>query len=415
MHPVVIRVEKLTSAANIGGSGAHTWREMPTPNADPARTPLNEDWRDVRSSQALRQAVADRVELATEKAAPGARPVLALEYVITANALAFKEHGGKVDSGQYFRDALAWLEKRHGADNVVAVNIQRDERAPHMVAYVVPLVEVKAGKRKRSVIVGTNPDGTKRRETREYDTPAATRLSAQHYVGSREKLRKLQTDFAAQVGQQHGLGRGIEGSKAKHQTVKEWYAQAAQRGQHLTLTPDDLQPRVKKKGLIRSTYETPEEVAQRLTTAARTAYAPAVAGAKISHSERRRAAEMGKTAQGASKALKTAQQAAAEARMGQSEAIKAKNKAEAELQAYRSIFTDGLTPDQQQKLIALAHRTQDQNKQLIEQQRQARMTPEQREREAREEAAFKAELARVEREEQEPQNDQGQDYEKPGF
>lgn len=410
MHPVVIRVEKLTSAANIGGSGAHTWREMHTPNADPARTPQNEDWRDVRSSQALRQAVADRVALATEKAAPGARPVLALEYVITANALAFQEHGGSVDSTKYFRDALAWLEQRHGADNVVAVNIQRDERAPHMVAYVVPLVEVAAGKRRRSVIVGTNPDGTKRRETREYDTPAATRLSAQHFMGSRDKLRKLQTDFAAQVGQRHGLARGIEGSRATHQTVKEWYAQAAQHGQHLTLTPDDLQPRVKKKGLIRSTYETPEEVAQRLTTAARKAYTPAVARAKTMASERRRAAEMGKTAQGASTALKAAQQAAAEARAGQSDAIKAKNETQAELQAYQSIFTEGLTPDQQQHLIAIAQRTQRQNKKRIEQLRQERMTPEQRAQEAREEAAFQRSLREAEAEDSQ---EHGRDYEPP--
>lgn len=403
MHPVVIRVEKLTSQANIGSSAAHTWREMLTPNADATRTPQNEDWRPVRGSKALRQAVADRVALATEKAAKGVNPVLALEYLITANALAFKEHGGNVDSSEYFRDALAWLEAKHGADNVVAVNVQRDERAPHLVVYVVPLVEVPTGTRKRSVIVGTNPDGTKRRETREYDTPAATRLSAQHFIGSRDKLRTLQTDFAAQVGQRHGLSRGIEGSKATHQTVKEWYAQAAQHGQHLTLTPDDLQPRVKKKGLIRSHYETPEEVAQRLTTAARKAYTPAVVRAKTMASERRRAIEMAQTAKEAVQRLEAAQEAA-----HQSTEASAKN--QKALEQYIETFSRGLTPEQQMEVIRLAHKRKRENEQQAEQERQAKMTPEQREREAREEAAFQRSLRESEAEDSQPH---GRDYEPP--
>jgi len=34
----------------------------------------------------------------------------------------------------------------------------------------------------------------------------------------------MQTDFAEKVGAQFGLERGIEGSKAKHQTIKQYYA-----------------------------------------------------------------------------------------------------------------------------------------------------------------------------------------------
>jgi hypothetical protein len=219
-HPVVIRTAKLASAAAIVGSGRHTWRERPTPNADPTRTPSNADWRTVHSADELAAAVAARVELATDKAK---EPVLCIEYLITAKREAFREGGGQVDAAAYFRDALTWLEKRHGKENVVAVNIQLDEMSPHMVAYVVPLVETAAKTRTRSVIVGTNDDGTRRRELREFFEPAKTRLSSAHFQGTPKKLKELQSDFAVEVGALHGLVRGQEGSKAHHTTIAQWY------------------------------------------------------------------------------------------------------------------------------------------------------------------------------------------------
>lgn len=219
-RPVVIRTTKLTTVSSIRLSGKHTWREIETKNAVPARTPLNRDWRPIHGSAALVDAVAERVALATEKAE---KPVLCIEYMISAHNEAFTDGGGEVDANAYFRDALAFIEERHGAANIVAVNIQRDEVAPHMVIYAVPLVEVAAKTRRRSVIVGTNPDGTKIRETREFAQAGCVRLSANHYQGQKEQLRQLQTDFAEKVGDKHGLVRGIKNSYAKHQTVKGWY------------------------------------------------------------------------------------------------------------------------------------------------------------------------------------------------
>lgn len=231
-YPTIIRTTKLASLAAVTGSGRHTWRECDTPNADPSRTPMNDDWRGVRCAGELMAAVAQRVALATEKAN---EPVLCIEYLITARANSFIERGGTVNSDAYFRDALNWLEKRHGAENVVAVNIQRDETAPHLVAYVVPLVNVAASTRRRSVIVGTNADGTKRRETREFEQAATIRLSAAHYQGTPSKMRDMQSDFAASVGILHGLVRGVEGSRAKHQTIRHWYGQQADRDAKLAV------------------------------------------------------------------------------------------------------------------------------------------------------------------------------------
>jgi hypothetical protein len=239
-HPVVIRTQKLSSMGAIKRSGSHTWRERPTPNADAERTPANTDLRPANSAATLAAAVKARLELATETATE--KPVLCIEYLVTARHEAFKEGGGSVDPDAYFRDALAFLEKRHGKDNIVAANIQRDESTPHLVVYAVPIVEVEAKTRKRNVIVGTNEDGTKRRETREYHQPATVRLSAQHYQGKRDQLSQLQTDFAEQVGKRHGLARGVKGSKAEHKTIRQFYGELG------TLASD---PRLKPKSFQR--------------------------------------------------------------------------------------------------------------------------------------------------------------------
>lgn len=218
----VIRVTKLGTVGNLKASGEHTWRERKTDNADPAKTHLNEDWRAVKSSAELVDAVQTRVAQAEQKSDT---PVICIEYLITANKDAFKEGGGKVDSAEYFADSLKWLEAKHGKENIVAVNIQRDEQAPHMVAYVVPLVEVEAKTRKRSVVVGKDAEGKQIREVREYKDAPTVRLSAAEFLNGRQKLRDLQTDFSKDVGEKHGLERGIEGSKAKHQTIKQFYTQ----------------------------------------------------------------------------------------------------------------------------------------------------------------------------------------------
>ena len=94
----------------------------------------------------------------------------------------------------YFDQAEKWLKERHGAENVIAVTRQYDETSPHVCAYVVPI----------------DPKG---------------KLNCSHFLDGREKLTQMQTDFADKVGRQFGLERGIEGSKAKHKTIKQYYAE----------------------------------------------------------------------------------------------------------------------------------------------------------------------------------------------
>ena len=167
----------------IGGSLSHNYRGRPTLNANPQQTPNNEH--SLKNAELVMNAIKDKLPEKRRKDA-----VLCVEYLITASP----DWVGwnRLEEKKYFDDAKKWLEDRHGKDNVIATTIHRDESTPHMIAYVVPLVDGK--------------------------------LNAKKFLGGREKLSKMQTDFADNVGKSVGLVRGLEGSKAEHQTIKQYYA-----------------------------------------------------------------------------------------------------------------------------------------------------------------------------------------------
>lgn len=186
MNYCILRAEKLTSFGSIVGSAKHTFREIPTPNADPARTHLNKTV-GAQDAATVHAAIKARLPAKRRKDA-----VLCIEYLITASPEWFKAAPPKTQSA-YFNAALQWLQARHGKDNVVCVNAQYDETSPHLVAYVVPLTK----------------DG---------------RLSAKDFLGGRKVLSEMQTDFAEKIGKPVGLQRGVEGSKATHTTAKQYAA-----------------------------------------------------------------------------------------------------------------------------------------------------------------------------------------------
>ena len=213
----ILRVHKLRKAGNIGGSSQHGLRERNTENADPARLLDNEVLCGPKTSQGILAAVNKRLAVATHKSTQD--PVQCLEYLF---AYSPEASIGRAP-GPYFRDSLAWLQERHGKENVVSAIVHHDESTAHMAAYAVP-IDVRGGKeRKRNVADGRNPDGTQRRKVITQVVGAEVWLSAAAYVGSRAKLRQLQTDFAQQVGKKHGLVRGVENSGARHTTIKEFY------------------------------------------------------------------------------------------------------------------------------------------------------------------------------------------------
>jgi hypothetical protein len=271
MAYAILRTQKLKHLASVRRSLTHSFRAQDTPNADPSRTPDN--------THIGASGVADGMAKIEAKLPEKRRKdaVLAIEYLVTASPEAMAGRS-RADQDAYLQDALAWLKARHGAENVVYAGIHRDETTPHLYAYVVPLDE--KGK-----------------------------LNAKKWLGGAKALGQMQTDFANQVGAKHGLERGIENSKAKHQAIRDWYSQVNQEVQEATISPEAVQPKVLKKGILSSTVESPEMIAARLTKEVREIYAPAVSQARTAASDRRRAHSATKEVSGLQTALRELQEA----------------------------------------------------------------------------------------------------------
>lgn len=189
MGKAIIRVQKLKSAVAVRRSMKHAFREQETPNADAERTPDNTHIGAQNTAEAMQrfnEAMPDKVRK---------NAVLAVEYLVTASPESMQGKS-RQEQDAYFRDSLKWLQDKHGAENVVYAGIHRDETTPHMYAYVVPKDE-------------------------------RGRLNCRAFYGERDALSKMQTDFAASVGNNHGLERGVEGSKARHTEIRQYYARVS--------------------------------------------------------------------------------------------------------------------------------------------------------------------------------------------
>ncbi|WP_230847182.1 MobV family relaxase [Burkholderia multivorans] len=191
MAYAILRVTKLKTVVSVRRSLAHAHRDAATPNADAARTAGNSHYGASSAAEALD---AFNSRLATVGKARS-NAVLAVEYLITASPEAMHSKT-REQQDAYFADALNWIRAKHGVENVFYAGVHRDESTPHMCAYVVPI------------------DGR-------------GRLNCRAYLGGSKALSEMQTEFARQVGQAHGLERGVEKSKAKHQDVRRWYGQQA--------------------------------------------------------------------------------------------------------------------------------------------------------------------------------------------
>ena len=254
MAYAIMRAKKLANMGSVAASMQHCYRERETHNADQERTPDNQHLVAKSTDEAMGKLRA----LLPEKRRKDA--VLAVEYVMTASPEWFATATPEQEKA-FFQRSLQWLADKYGADRIVTASIHRDEATPHLSAFVVPLTQDK-------------------------------RLSAKEFIGSRDKMRADQTSYAGRVADL-GLERGIEGSKATHQTIQQHYA-AIQQGvkTHASISTKALEPRVLSKGLFTKVVETPEQVAERLADAVNKGFADTVAAASTALQERRRAKEM---------------------------------------------------------------------------------------------------------------------------
>lgn len=111
----------------------------------------------------------------------------AIEFVVSAS------HEFEGNWQEYFEKSKEFLVKKYG-DNIISCAVHADETTPHMHILFVPIIE---------------KDGKKR-------------YSSSNFLGKRDDLKKLHTEFYNEVGQLFGLERGEENSRARHDGVKEF-------------------------------------------------------------------------------------------------------------------------------------------------------------------------------------------------
>ena len=263
----IMRCKKLTGMGSVASALQHCYRERETPNADADRTPENH----CSVSQSADEAMGKLRELLPEKRRKDA--VLAVEYVMTASPEWWNEATPR-QQAEFFARSEQWLENKYGKDRVVAAVVHRDEATPHLSAFVVPLTQ----------------DG---------------RLSAKEFIGGRSKMREDQSTYAESV-KKLGLERGIEGSRATHQTVQHYY-ESINRGtrSQVSISPEALEPRVLRKGIFTKDVEDQAAIAKRLSHAVNDGFAGTIAMASQSAQNAKRARDLQKTMDSQQKRLQS--------------------------------------------------------------------------------------------------------------
>jgi hypothetical protein len=122
------------------------------------------------------------------------------------------------------------------------------------------------------------------------------RLSAKEFIGDRAQMSIDQTTYAEAV-KELGLERGVRGSRAKHQTVKAFYA-ALEKGTQAVpqLTLEDVKAKSQRKWLVFRSREPQEAVLERLNTKLKAKVEPVAQIAATARFERSRATQMHETA-----------------------------------------------------------------------------------------------------------------------
>lgn len=186
----ILRVEKLKKMANVSGANNHNQRL----NVDDCK---GVDWSKTKDN--IHIGATDpmtQIKKVWEKHGikPRKNAVMANEYVLHASPEFFEGKSPR-EVKEWAKENLEFLKDKHG-DGLISFDLHLDESSPHIHAIVTPIYENSKGQMK---------------------------LSAKHYF-DKLVLPQLQTDYAKSM-EKFGLERGIEGSRAKHKTIKQYGAE----------------------------------------------------------------------------------------------------------------------------------------------------------------------------------------------
>lgn len=173
---------------------------------------------DVDIQQGVLQRIHDMGVEIKDGATKNNQSVVACEILVTSSPEFFRknkfEHGAydEKKTKLWAKDVTEFLKKKYG-DNLIRVDLHLDEATPHIHGIFTPIVEKQRKKRmgKKQKEAGKKP---------EFYT--VTTLHADSF-NQRKHYHGLQDELAKEVGKKWGLERGIRGTRAKQQSLKEFW------------------------------------------------------------------------------------------------------------------------------------------------------------------------------------------------
>lgn len=224
-------MEKHKSIASLTNS--HLSADRKAQHIDSTRTHLNQ----VLKGTFIVDDVQER--LGNSQARSRHDSVLLNEFLISASPGRFVNDPNNIETQQFFRDSLRFFENEYGGENIVYACVQYDEGTPHMHLGLVPVhgKTIKTGRGGKAV-------------------KEVVSLDSKHFFGSPAKLRKLQSEFAKQVGPSFNLRRGIEGSEAKHDSIHKFYGLVNQVDEATTAIEQDFKP-IHAENILQNITQTP--------------------------------------------------------------------------------------------------------------------------------------------------------------
>lgn len=186
----VLHITKFKGSS--GGIGAHIDRKHTPKNADPDKAHLNREF--IKSpTGSLQKDIDKRIsEGYNGKREIRKDAVKAVGVILSGSHQQMKRLKAEGRLEEWSQANLKFAQERFGKDNLVRFSLHMDEKTPHVHAVFTPIAE----------------DG---------------RLHYKSFIDGKKDLTKLQNDYAQSM-ERFGLSRGLEQSRAKHITTRQYYA-----------------------------------------------------------------------------------------------------------------------------------------------------------------------------------------------
>lgn len=178
----IVHVEKVKSGA-LRGIENHMMRlkeSRTNPDIVAERTPENST---IISGNRLLAKVKTRIAELKIKRKPRSDATYLVDFIAGASPEDLKSWRRETQD-RYFQETVDFMARRYGRENIMYAVVHRDEATPHLHIGIVPVTR----------------DG---------------RLSARD-IFTPQELKKLHTEYHAEVGAKYGLERGEQGGKKKH-------------------------------------------------------------------------------------------------------------------------------------------------------------------------------------------------------